>query len=75
MDTEALTDGLLLLLILLLALSILGCAFWPPHHHRYTKLIAEHWDYEGYHYKCLQCVCGKQREQFIPIDMEGTHSP
>jgi hypothetical protein len=66
--TGSTTDVLLAVLIILLLVTIVGCAMWPPHHHRFTTVITEHWNYKGHHYKLLQCVCGKKRELFLPLE-------
>jgi hypothetical protein len=68
MVTGSITDYLFGFLVIALFVTIIGCAFWPIHRHRYNKLIAEHWNTEGHHYKLLQCVCGKKRELFIPLE-------
>ncbi len=70
MVTGSQYDYLLITIIVLLILTITVTAIWPPHRHQFNRKIAEHWDYEGHHYECYQCACGKKRETFTPIDLE-----
>ena len=68
MVTGTLLDNTLFLTILVLFLLIIASAFWPPHRHKFDKLVGEQWDYHGHHWQCWQCSCGKQKSMFFPLE-------
>jgi len=68
MATGSTFDLLLFMLVILLLVAIVAAAFWPPHRHVFKIFVAEHWDREGHHYICRRCICGKQKEYFVPLE-------
>jgi hypothetical protein len=70
MVTGTVLDNLLFLTLIILFVLIIAVSLWPPHRHSFDKLVNEQWDYEGHHYQCWQCVCGKQSSKFFPLEVE-----
>ncbi len=67
-------ENILFWTVVILFVLIVLSALWPPHRHRYDKLVGEQWDYEGHHWQCWQCACGKQKSKYFPLpDEESPH--